>query len=66
MTFRAPTILICRGGARPIALRLGASSGLISIVGILMLVSLLLLLGELLPVVLDIFALMLPLVSNDF
>lgn len=58
-------MLICRRGGSPVALALGAPSRLISVIGILVLVSLLLLFGQLLPILLDIFALVLPLVSYN-
>lgn len=59
-------MIIGRRSTRPIPLRFCASSGLISVVGVLMLVTLLLLFSELLPIFLDVFTLMLPLVSYDF
>lgn len=66
MTFRASSMLICRRRTRPVALTLGTPSRLVTVVGVLVLVTLLLLFSELLPVILDIFTFMLPLVSNNF
>ena len=65
MALRAPSILVCRRCAGPVLLRLRPSSGLVAVVGILLLVALFFLFSKLLPGFLDVFTLMLPLITND-
>lgn len=66
MALGASSMFICWRCTRPVALTLGTPTRLVTVVGVLVLVALLLLLGELLPVVLNIFTFMFPLVSNNF
>lgn len=66
MAFGTATVVITGWSPRPVPLGLTTSSGLITIVGVLLLVALLLFFCQTLPCLLDVVDFMLPFLTNNF